>query len=172
MCPNTLTYTQACARSTHKHTQARAHMYTYIQKHHLLTISHSPVHVTTGPCHICWKVFFHLVVHGCVDGATRRIVWLDCISNNRSWSVLKRGLEAGTTAGRHPLRIHTDHGRFNGSPPPRVCLCVCVCVCVRVCMCVCVCVRAHTRVSVCRFVFPLVDAGNARAYAYTNVGAT
>lgn len=59
--------------------------------------------------------FFHLVVHGGVDGATRRVLWLDCLANNRSWSVLKRGLEAAVRAGRLPLRVHSDHGTMRGA---------------------------------------------------------
>ena len=49
------------------------------------------------------------VIHGCVDGFSRRIIYLKCISNNLSETVLDLFLDAGKRDGdRWPSRIRVD----------------------------------------------------------------
>lgn len=58
---------------------------------------------------IRWK----LVIHGCIDVFSRRIMFLKCSSNNLSETVLKCFLEAVETGNRWPSRILVDKGVEN-----------------------------------------------------------
>ena len=59
---------------------------------------------------IRWK----LVIHGCVDGFSRRIIYLKCNSNNLSETVLDLFLDAVKRDGdRWPSRIRVDRGVEN-----------------------------------------------------------
>lgn len=51
-------------------------------------------------------------MHGCVDGFSRTIIYLRCISNNRASSVLSLFLEGIDNFGL-PLRVRCDHGMEN-----------------------------------------------------------
>ena len=59
---------------------------------------------------IRWK----LVIHGCIDGFSRRIIFLRCCSNNRADTVLELFLNAIKSDGDlWPSRIRVDHGVEN-----------------------------------------------------------
>ena len=59
---------------------------------------------------IGWK----LVVHGCIDGFSRRIIYLKCNSNNLSETVLDLFLDSVKRDGdRWPSRIRVDRGVEN-----------------------------------------------------------
>ena len=64
-----------------------------------------------------WAPFFNsleLVIHGCVDGFSRRIIYLKCNSNNLSETVLDLFLDAVKRDGdRWPSRIRVDRGVEN-----------------------------------------------------------
>ncbi|CAI5692486.1 unnamed protein product [Oreochromis niloticus] len=55
---------------------------------------------------------WRLVLHGCVDGFSRTIIYLRCLSNNRASSVLSLFLEGIQNFGL-PLRVRCDHGMEN-----------------------------------------------------------
>ena len=57
--------------------------------------SASIINFTDDPAHCRWK----LVVHGCVDGYSRMIVYLRCCSNNTAETVLLLFTEAVSTYG-------------------------------------------------------------------------
>ncbi|KAF3835796.1 hypothetical protein F7725_028354, partial [Dissostichus mawsoni] len=57
-------------------------------------------------------VRWRMVFHGCVDGFSRTIVYLRCLSNNMASSVLSLFLEAVENFGL-PLRVRCDHGMEN-----------------------------------------------------------
>lgn len=57
-------------------------------------------------------VRWRLVFHGCVDGFSRTIIYLRCLSNNRASSVLSLFLEGVHNFGL-PLRVRCDHGMEN-----------------------------------------------------------
>ena len=57
---------------------------------------------------------WRLVIHGCIDGFSRRIIFLKCSSNNKSETVLSYFLEAIDRDGRlWPSRIRVDRGVEN-----------------------------------------------------------
>lgn len=57
---------------------------------------------------------WNLVVHGCIDGFSRRIIFLQCSSNNLSNTVLSLFLDAiETDGGLWPSRIRVDKGVEN-----------------------------------------------------------
>lgn len=58
---------------------------------------------------IRWK----LVIHGCIDGYSRRIIFLHCSSNNLSETVLSLFLNAIEKDGLWPSRIRVDKGVEN-----------------------------------------------------------
>lgn len=60
---------------------------------------------------IRWK----LVIHGCIDGFSRRIMYLKCSSNNLAETVLDLFLSAVEGSGFWPSRIRVDHGVENVS---------------------------------------------------------
>ena len=51
-------------------------------------------------------------MHGCVDGFSRTIIYLRCLSNNRASSVLSLFLE-GVENFALPARVRCDHGMEN-----------------------------------------------------------
>ena len=51
-----------------------------------------------------------LVVHGCIDGFSRRIMFLKCSNNNLSQNVLELFLNAVDKDGLWPSRIRVHHG--------------------------------------------------------------
>lgn len=73
-------------------------------------------------------VRYRLVVTGCVCGATRKILWLRCVTNNRSWTVLETALNAARRQGRLPLRIRTDKGRCLPVSPILACSVAILCI--------------------------------------------
>ena len=54
-----------------------------------------------------------LVIHGCIDGFSRRIIYLHCSSNNLSSTVLSLFLNAIEKDGLWPSRIRVDQGVEN-----------------------------------------------------------
>jgi hypothetical protein len=54
-----------------------------------------------------------LVVHGCIDGFSRRIMFLKCSNNNFSQTVLELFMNAIEKNGLWPSRIRVDHGVEN-----------------------------------------------------------
>ncbi|XP_026128400.1 uncharacterized protein LOC113109073 [Carassius auratus] len=57
-------------------------------------------------------VRWRLVFHGCVDGFSRTIIYLDCLNNNRASSVLSLFQEGVQNFGL-PSRVRCDHGMEN-----------------------------------------------------------
>lgn len=53
-----------------------------------------------------------MVFHGCVDGFSRTIIYLQCLNNNRASSVLGLFCTGVQTFGL-PLRVRSDHGMEN-----------------------------------------------------------
>lgn len=53
-----------------------------------------------------------MVFHGCVDGFSRTIIYLQCLNNNRASSVLELFC-VGVQSFGLPLRIRCDHGMEN-----------------------------------------------------------
>ena len=54
-----------------------------------------------------------LVIHGCIDGFSRRILFLKCSNNNLSQTVLELFFKAIEKDGFWPSRIHVDYGVEN-----------------------------------------------------------
>ena len=52
------------------------------------------------------------MVHGCIDGGTRKIMYLSCSTNNLASTVLSLFLEAITQHGL-PVRVRADQGVEN-----------------------------------------------------------
>lgn len=75
---------------------------------------------TKGPNHI-WHIDgydklkpFGFPIHGCIDGFSRRIIWLRCVkSNNDPFVVGKLYFDKICNSGRVPRRIRTDCGSEN-----------------------------------------------------------
>lgn len=57
---------------------------------------------------ISWRI----VIHGAIDGYSRVVTFLKCVTNNEADTVLSHFL-ASTVQYRCPLRIRTDHGTEN-----------------------------------------------------------
>lgn len=55
---------------------------------------------------------WRLVIHGCIDGYSRTVVFLNCSTNNRASTVLQHFLSS-LPQFRCPLRIRSDHGTEN-----------------------------------------------------------
>ena len=55
---------------------------------------------------------WRMVIHGCIDGFSRTVVFLKCSNNNRAATVHKCFLEA-IERFRLPIRIRSDHGTEN-----------------------------------------------------------
>ena len=55
---------------------------------------------------------WRLVIHGCIDGFSRMVVFLNCASNNRADTVLDQFLIASQRY-RFPMKLRTDHGTEN-----------------------------------------------------------
>lgn len=55
-----------------------------------------------------WRLFFH----GCIDGLSRTITYLRCLSNNRASSVLSLFVDGVANFGL-PFRVRCDHGMEN-----------------------------------------------------------
>ena len=53
-----------------------------------------------------------MVFHGCVDGYSRAIIYLQCLNNNRAASVLHL-FQQGVSDYGLPSRVRSDHGREN-----------------------------------------------------------
>ena len=53
-----------------------------------------------------------MVFHGCVDGYSRSIIYLECLNNNRASSVLSL-FQQGVSDFGLPSRVRSDHGREN-----------------------------------------------------------
>lgn len=59
-------------------------------------------------CLICWRIF----VHGCIDGYSRKITYLNASDNNRARTVLQLFLKATHDHG-WPSRLRSDKGGEN-----------------------------------------------------------
>lgn len=57
---------------------------------------------------ISWRMVFH----GCIDGYSRTIIYLECLTNNRASSVLSLFQEGVQNFGL-PLRVRCDRGMEN-----------------------------------------------------------
>lgn len=57
-------------------------------------------------------VRWRMVFHGCVDGYSRTIIYLQCLNNNRASSVLSL-FQQGVSDFGLPSRVRSDHGREN-----------------------------------------------------------
>ena len=57
---------------------------------------------------------WQFVIHGCIDGKSRKIMFLKCSTNNRAETVLSLFLDAiGEHGGIWPSRVRVDHGVEN-----------------------------------------------------------
>jgi hypothetical protein len=56
---------------------------------------------------------YKLVVHGCIDGFSRLIIYLHCANNNRAQTVERQFLTAVKKWKRYPLAVRSDYGGEN-----------------------------------------------------------
>lgn len=57
-------------------------------------------------------ILWRFVFHGCIDGYSRQIIYLDCLTNNRAASVMSLFREGVQRYGL-PSRVRGDHGTEN-----------------------------------------------------------
>ena len=58
---------------------------------------------------IRWRV---VVIHGCIDGYSRPVIYLHCCNNNKAETVKAQFLRNGSTV-FWPRRVRSDHGVEN-----------------------------------------------------------
>ncbi|KAF3856386.1 hypothetical protein F7725_017109 [Dissostichus mawsoni] len=87
---------------------SRRTLYRHRQTLGVEPLSYAVLHFDGNHKLVRWRMVFH----GCVDGFSRTIVYLRCLSNNMASSVLSLFLEAVENFGM-PLRVRCDHGMEN-----------------------------------------------------------
>jgi len=78
-------------------------------------------YVSPGP-NFCWHLdgydklkSFGFSIHACVDGFSRRILWIELQRSNKDPKVMaKYFLDSIENAGGCPIRVYSDHGTENG----------------------------------------------------------
>lgn len=74
----------------------------------IVLISSPHRHIDGNHKLVRWRMIFH----GCVDGFSRTIIYLQCLKNNRASSVLELFCTGVQSFGL-PLRLRCDHGMEN-----------------------------------------------------------